>query len=119
MEKLKVIKIESEAILFDNGAMLYSNHDTDCCEHHYLKFDDLTDLDFEGLEFNLAGDGFFKRIEGYGIELIPITGHSVRVPGYGSNNGYYSDKLDLILVDANRKVIKEYNITECQDYTCA
>lgn len=118
MEKVKVIKIESEAILFENGVKLFSNHDTDCCEHHYLKFEDLTDVDFEGLEFNLTGDDFFRRIEGYGIELIPIKGWSVRVPGYGSNNGYYSDKLDLVLVDANGKPIKEYDITECQVYTC-
>lgn len=119
MEKLKVVKIESEEIIFDNGVRLLSNHDSDCCEHHYLKFDDLTIADFEGLEFDLTNDGFFKRIEGYGIELIPINGFSVKVPGYGSNNGYYSDKLDLVLIDANGVKIKEYDITECQDYSCA
>lgn len=116
MDKIKVIKIESEMITFDNGVQLYSNHDTDCCEHHYLKFDDLTLSDFEGLEFNLSNDDFFKRIPGYGIELIPIHGHSVRVPGYGSNNGYYSDNLGLVISDERGKTIMEYNITECQDY---
>lgn len=117
MEKLKVVKIESEAILFDNGVKLFSNHDSDCCESHYLKFDDLTDADFEGLEFNLTGDDFFRRIEGYGIELIPAKGLSVKVPGYASNNGYYSDKLDLVLVDSYGKLIREYDITECQQDT--
>ena len=116
MDKLKVVKIESESITFDNGYRLFSNHDQDCCEHHYLKFDDLTLSDFEGLEFNVSGDDFFKRIEGYGIELIPIRGHSVKVPGYGSNNGYYSDKLELVISDETVKTIKEYNITECQEY---
>jgi hypothetical protein len=90
MNKLKVIKVESESIIFENGFKLFSNHDADCCETHYLKFEDLTLSDFEGLEFDLSGDDFFKRIEGYGIELIPIHGHSVRIPGYASNNGYYS-----------------------------
>lgn len=117
MEKLKVVKIESEQVEFDNGVKLFSNHDQSCCENHYLKFDDLTMSDFEGLQFDLSGDGFFRRIEGYGIELIPIQGWSVKVPGYGSNNGYYSDNLELVLADSSGKVIREYDITECQDYT--
>jgi hypothetical protein len=64
----------------------------------------------------MSGDSFFRRIEGYGIELIPIKGWSVRVPGYGSNNGYYSDQLELVIADADGKTIREYDITECQEY---
>jgi hypothetical protein len=116
MKKSKVVKIESEQILFDNGIKLSSNHNQDCCESRYLQFEHLTLSDFDGLEFDLTGDDFFKRIEGYGIELIPIKGFSVRVPGYASNNGYYSDNLDLVLTDANGKLIREYDITECQKY---
>ena len=69
--------------------------------------------DFEGLEFDLTNDNFFKRIDGYGIELIPINGFSVKIPGYGSNNGYYSANLDLILTDG-KNFQKTYDITECQ-----
>lgn len=113
MTNLKVIKIDDNSIEFENGIQLYSYHDQDCCENHYLSFTDLNITDFDRLEFDLTTDDFFKRIEGYGIELIPIKGHSVKIPGYGSNNGYYSSDLDLILT--NRKNFnKKFDISDCQ-----
>lgn len=114
MNKLKVVKVSSEAIEFEGGISLYSNHDSDCCESHELNLGDLTMLDFEGLEFDLTSDSFFKRIPDYGIELIPISGHSVKIAGHGYNNGYYSDQLDLI-IDKDKVTIKQYDITECQE----
>lgn len=114
MNNVKVVKVNAESVEFENGIELYSSHDRDCCENHYLSFSDLTISDFEGLEFDLTGEGFFKRIDGYGIELIPINGHSVKVPGYGSNNGYYSSNLDLILADKNT-ALKTFDISNCQD----
>ena len=115
MEKLKVVKIESESITFDNGFTLCSNHEQDCCEHHWLSFENLTFKDFEGLEFNLSNDEFFRRVPDFGIELVPLRGWPVRVPGYGSNNGYYSDQLDLVLIGSDGKEFKTYDITECQE----
>ena len=114
LNKLKVIKLDSDSLEFDNGLTLTSEHDSDCCERHYLSLSDLTLEDFEGLEFDLTNDNFFKRIEGYGIELIPITGHSVKIPGYGNNNGYYSCNLDLTISGSGYS--KTFDITECQDY---
>lgn len=111
----KLIKIESGFLLFDDGTKLYSDHQRDCCEHHWLSFDDLTPLDFEGLEFDFGSETFFKRIDGYGIELIPLFGHSVKIPGYGSNNGYYSSNLTLVIEKDGD--LKEFDITECQDWT--
>ena len=113
MKKLKVVKIDSDSIEFDNGVQLYSNHDQNCCEHHYLSLDDLTLEDFAGLEFDLTNDDFFERIEDYGIALKPISGFPVRIPGYGSNNGYYSSNLDLIITD-NKGFTKTFDISECQ-----
>jgi len=114
MENLKVVKIENDEIYFENGVRLFADHDQDCCENHYLSMDDLTMDDFAGLEFDLTNDNFFKRIEDYGIELVPINGHSVKIPGYGSNNGYYSSNLDLVLTDG-KDFKKNYDISECQD----
>lgn len=114
MNRLKVVKIDQNKIVFDNGVYLYSYHPQDCCESHELYFRDLTLDEFNGLEFDLTNDNFFRRIPGYGIELVPIQGFSVRIAGYGSNNGYYSDQLDLVISDG--KVFeKTFNITECQD----
>ena len=114
MENLKVIKVENDTIEFNNGVKLFSNHEQDCCENHYLSMNDLTIDDFEGLEFDLSNDDFFERIEGYGIALKPINGHPVRIPGYGLNNGYYSSNLDLV-VDYPDGSQTNYHIDECQD----
>ena len=113
MNNVKVIKIDSESLTFDNGVILDSAHDTDCCERHYLDLSDLTIEDFHGLEFDISTDDFFERIDGYGIALKPLNGHPVRIPGYGYNNGYYSSQLDLILSDGDR-FSKLYDISECQ-----
>lgn len=114
MKRLKVIHIDEYSLKFNNGVTLYSNHVSDCCERHYLSFADLTLDDFEGLEFDLTNPNFFKKIKDYGIELVPIRGYSVRIPGYGYNNGYYSSDLELIITDG-KKFRKTFDITECQD----
>jgi hypothetical protein len=101
-------------IEFENGVTLQSDHESSCCEHHWLCVKDLTLEDFEGLKFDLKGD-FFERIKGYGIALLPVHGHPVRIPGYGENNGYYSSELTLVLTKDNT-VLKTFDITECQDY---
>jgi len=73
----------------------------------------LTIADFDNLEFDLTTDDFFERIEGYGIALKPLIGHPVRIPGYGSNNGYYSGNLYLVLSDG-KDFNKVFDVTECQ-----
>lgn len=109
---MKVTKIEEEVLHFENNVRLYSYHEPDCCESHYLSFADLTMDDFNGLEFDLSNDDFFERIEGYGIALLPVKGFPIRVPGYGYNNGYYSSALSLILDKGNES--KTYDVSECQ-----
>ena len=113
MEKVKVIKVTSDSLEFDNGIVLTSDHNQDWCESHYLSLGDLTITDFDGLEFDLTSDVFFERIEDYGIALKPIIGFPVRIPGYGSNNGYYSSNLDLLLI--GKHFSKVFDITECQE----
>lgn len=114
MGNAKVVEIDDQSLIFDGGLILSSNHDSDCCESHYLSFSDLTLSDFEGLEFDLTNDAFFERIDGYGIALKPVNGYPVRIPGYGFNNGYYSSRLDLIISDNEDRVLKTYNISDCQ-----
>lgn len=111
--KTKVINIDSDFIYFENGIKLFSNHESDCCESHDLYMGDLTMKDFEGLEFDLSTDTFFTKIEGYGIELNPISGYPVKIPGHGSNNGYYSTNLTLYL--SGEGFEKTFDITECQE----
>ena len=113
----KVIAIENGwvdgVIVFSNGYKLTTNHESDCCEHHYWSLTDLSLSDFDRLAFHLDGGSFFGRIEGYGICLVPINGFPIRIPAYGSNNGYYSTNLSLILSNGD-EIIDEFDITECQ-----
>lgn len=112
--RVKVVKVLSEGIEFDNGLKLYSYHQESCCESHYLWFNDISLDDFDGLEFDLSNENFFERIIGYGIALKPIFGHPVRVPGYGENSGEYDSKLELIISD-DKEFKMIFDISECQD----
>jgi len=111
----KVVRIEGYTLYFDNGISLTSDHNQSCCESHWLGLSDLSINDFDGLEFDLDSDDFFERIPGYGIALKPILGFPIRIPGYGSNNGYYNSDLSLVLIK-NGETIKSFDIDECQDY---
>ena len=110
----KVVLITDDLLRFDDGTTLSSDHDQDCCEAHYLSFKDLSQSDFDGLEFDLSSDTFFEKVEDYGIRLLPDNGQPVSVPGYGYNNGYYSANLTLVL-DRNGSS-KTFDITECQEW---
>lgn len=112
--KTKILKIENDIIYFENGLKLYSHHDSDCCESHELSFKDIKEEDWKDLEFDLSNDSFFTRIPDYGIQLNATNNFPLRIPGYGYNNGYYSDHLDLILTD-DKDFNKQYDITECQE----
>ena len=50
MDNLRVVKVDSETLTFQDGTKLFSDHDSDCCESHYLDFSDLTIEDFELFE---------------------------------------------------------------------
>lgn len=62
--------IDSNYIYFENGYKLYSEHDQDCCECHYLSFRDLRLEDFKDLEFDLDSTSFYTAIPDYDIIVI-------------------------------------------------
>lgn len=109
----KVVYVDSGVLRFDDKSELYSEHESDCCESHYLSFEGLSWSDFEGLEFDLSSPAFFEKVEGFGIRLLPVNGHPISVPGYGYNNGYYSSDLTLVLDRPGSST--KFDITECQE----
>ena len=113
----KIIQVDSTGyqhkLVFDDGSVLYSDHEPDCCESHFLSLKDLSLKDFEDLSFDLTSDDFFERVDGFGIRLKPTNGHPVSIPGYGFNNGYYSQDLTLIL--DTKEGQRMFDITECQN----
>ena len=110
----KVISVGG-VLVFDTGHILSDEHNQDCCESHYLSFDDLKVEDFAHLDFDLTGN-FFERVEDFGIRLISTNGTAIPIPGYGSNNGYYGSNIDLVLQDGTGKEIARFDVSECQKY---
>jgi hypothetical protein len=113
----KVIKVAHEDVFFDNGMVMTSAHDQDCCEHHYLCFAEAegllgADIPIDNLEHRF--DTFFEKVEGYGIRLLAKDQHPIAVPGYGDNNGYYGTNIDLIVMKDN-KVIFCQDVSDCQN----
>lgn len=111
--RAKVVGI-NEGLLFDCLMELHSEHEQSCCESHSLCFEDLNIEDFDGLEFDLTNDGFFERVDGYGIRLIATNGEKISIAGHSSNNGYYSSNLTLVLVDTTDRKETRHDITDCQ-----
>lgn len=114
MTIVTIEKVDDEGIYCDNGYFIYSRHDPDCCEYHWLAFEEADD-DLVGKQLNLSEE-WFIRVEDYGIRLVPINEHEVCIPGYGQNNGYYSSNISLYIIDSNGFVIQEHDVSECQDW---
>ncbi len=108
----KIVKISTYEVEFDDGYVLSSDHSQECCESHYLWFRDIALNEVKDLDFDLSSSNWFRRIENYGIVLISRQGITVKVPGYASNNGYYS--ADLFLVLRKGKEERIFDISWCQ-----
>ena len=50
----KILKFDGDTIVFTNGYTLESYHNQDCCENHYLDFNNIEKTDYEELEFDLS-----------------------------------------------------------------
>jgi hypothetical protein len=101
----------SDKIIFDSGHELYSYHSPECCEEHFLNFQDLDLKEISQYDFDLSGS-FFEKVPNSGIRLLPVNGLPVFIPGYSDNNGYYTDNLTLILKKDDKEQC--FLITECQ-----
>lgn len=118
---MKIVEINDEEIRFDNGYILYYYHSQDCCEHVYADFEvlksynlstktgktiNIKDIDFEENLQNLI-----EGINEAGFNMISKIGEKFFVPCYNVQNGYYNDKLELIL-QINKKLEEHLNISD-------
>lgn len=122
-ENLRITEIDDEYIILENAdkekLKVYSNHDTECCEIHYLDFSEIEDMLEDNMLFCIDTEdpsSFFCKVEGFGIRMLPVNGHPVSVPGYGRNNGYYSSDMELVVEDMRfHKEVLNIDVSECQD----
>ena len=98
---------ESMKMTFGESVItLETYHNQDCCEHVYL--------DFSAMKYYVSQftDEYksikIKGIRGDGILLcfVPKCEYTdledkVFIPGYNSQNGYYSDELEIVITNGN------------------
>jgi len=113
---IKIKSLDGNGITFEDGTKIYSDHDSDCCEWHELDtegidFDEVKDLEFDT---SLPLEELIEKVDGYGIRIKSSNNFPLSIPGYGYNNGYYSDNLTLYLTQGNRN--ESLDITECQEW---
>lgn len=92
---MKIIKITSEEICFDNGNYLTYSHNIDCCENNYADFSQLKDTGIENEEFEFS-EKMFELENECGFRLVANSGNKYFIPCYSCQNGYYSSDLDII-----------------------
>lgn len=111
----KIVKLSPETIVFDDESIIYSVHEQDCCESHYIDPTGLNLSEIMDLEFDLSKplETLIERVEGYGIRLKPVNNFPLSIPAYGINNGYYGTNIKLILQTKDKYEI--IDITECQE----
>lgn len=121
---MKIVKIEEERIEFDDGTVMESYHEQDCCEWHWAELGILANynlnpktgetINIKDIEFPDNIDKSVKLIPGEGFNLVAKDGSKYFVPCYASNNGYYSTNLKLLIRGGKFKKNKSINLEECQ-----
>lgn len=118
---MRIKHVYDDGLIFDNGAVLESFHDQDCCESHYVDFTSIIgqgweDKDFpEHLSELIAESEIPDEYTGdYGdvwdsfFQIKDKQGNKYTLTIYNSNNGYYSSNVQLILT--NDKFIERYHV---------
>lgn len=114
---MKIVKVEEERIIFDNGSILESYHEQECCENHYVDFTSINDQGFENEEFaehllkilevnSYKNDDCpfdFDRWSSF-FNIKDLKNNKYTLTIYNSNNGYYSTNVSLILTHKNGDV---------------
>lgn len=114
---MKIVKFEEDKIIFDNGYELESYHDQDCCEWVYADFEVLKTYNVSvktGKSIKITDIDFCENIielvqgkEDCGFNMISKIGEKFFVPCYNNQDGYYSDKLELILYKKGYKEVMD------------
>jgi hypothetical protein len=93
---MKVVKINDEMVLFDNGSKITFDHDQDCCECNYADFEQLNDTGIE--KENFSEPLTFEEAGEYGFRF-GNPGKMYYVPCYSLQNGYYTNAVDIYYND--------------------
>lgn len=104
---MKIDRIDTSEIRFDNGTVLGYYHDQDCCEQVYADWEYLNQynilpstgeiISIYDIEFDEDIVNNLEFEKNMGIKLVSKTGDKWFVPCYNEQNGYYNDELELLI----------------------
>lgn len=101
---------------FDNGLALESEHCQDCCENNYLDFEQL----HVGREFpDMDGHQFLAAISRKedGFSIMDSFNVPAWVQARSSQNGYYSEGVDLVVYFNGERITPERALYHTEDFT--
>ena len=126
---MKIIRVNENSLEFDNGKILYSLHEQDCCEEHYADFESIIGQGWEDADFDDTLMAMLYEIpeKRYHTEkmdtdefqtffsLIDKNKNKYIINIYNSNNGYYDTTVMLEMYDPKTNfkekiLIQEYDI---------
>lgn len=118
---MRIKHVYEDGLIFDNGAVLESFHDQDCCESHYADFTSIIGQGWEDKDFPeclrelvVQSDLPDEYTGDYGdvwrsfFQIKDVQGNKYTLTIYNSNNGYYGTGVALILT--NGKFIERYKV---------
>lgn len=102
---MKIKKITDGAIEFDNGNVLEFFHYTSCCEQVYAdtrNIQAMSHVNFPVYEAEFDENLVVEMVSGIGVQLINVNGMKYLISCYDSQNGYYSDQLEMYYFTAEQ-----------------
>lgn len=129
---MKIKKVTTDCIFFDNGSMLESYHKSYCCEDHYVDFTSINDQGWEGQDFPetlkelLSYDKQEKIDKNHKVpstdsqdynqnpytfvKIRDLEGSIYILNIYNSNNGWYANDVSLVYTSSLENA--EYKVKE-------
>lgn len=89
---MRIIEVNEEAIIFDNGNTITFDHCPDCCEWNYADFEQLDDIarnyqyDETKMRFEFVEESGFRFGDNRQMFFVPC---------YSEQNGYYSSDIQI------------------------
>lgn len=94
---MRISKVTSDAITFDNGNKITFDHLQDCCEQNYADFNQIEEM---ALNYDFDEDLQFEPVKRAGFRFGNRNKNMMFfIPCYSEQNGYYSSDIQIYYDD--------------------